>query len=198
MFLLVLRSTVSNLKNRRIYCLRVKESNLLPFMTFAKRFVSLIAGLLFIHAFGQPTYGNELNSSKVATDSLNSVQSLVNFATKHLHIPYRSGGSSKKGFDCSGFVRYCFNKLDIALPHSSAAQAKHGETVELDNAKPGDLIFFKGESTKSKHIGHVGIITEVAPGYVKFIHSAFKGGIRYDLLHASYYQKRFVAIKRLF
>src|SRR5215217_8956894 len=70
MFLLVLRSTVSNLKNRRIYCLRVKESNLLPFMTFAKRFVSLIAGLLFIHAFGQPTYGNELNSSKVATDSL--------------------------------------------------------------------------------------------------------------------------------
>ncbi|GGC05005.1 C40 family peptidase [Dyadobacter sediminis] len=130
-------------------------------------------------------------------DSLHAVQSLVSFATKHLHIPYRSGGASRKGFDCSGFVRYCFDKWNISLPHSSSAQAEHGETVKLDDARPGDLIFFKGNSAASERIGHVGIITEVAPGYVRFIHSAWKGGIRYDLLNASYYQKRFVAIKRL-
>ncbi|MCE7062404.1 C40 family peptidase [Dyadobacter sp. CY343] len=167
-------------------------------MTFAKRFVFVIAGLFFLNAASQPAHSKELTSKEAVTDSTGNIESLVNFAVKHLHIPYRSGGTSKKGFDCSGFVRYCFDKLDIALPHSSAAQAKHGETIELDNARPGDLIFFKGESTKSKNIGHVGIITEVAPGYVKFIHSAFKGGIRYDLLNASYYEKRFVAIKRLF
>lgn len=137
------------------------------------------------------------NHSEVSSDSTGTIQSLVSFANKHLHIPYRSGGSSKRGFDCSGFVRYCFNKLNISLPHSSAAQATHGETVTLDDAKPGDLIFFKGESSKSSRIGHVGIITEVAPGSVKFIHSAWNGGIRYDLLNASYYHKRFVAIKRL-
>lgn len=135
--------------------------------------------------------------SRAAADTLNPIESLVSFATRHLHIPYRSGGSSKRGFDCSGFVRYCFNQWNITLPHSSAAQAEHGEAVELDDAKPGDLIFFKGNSTKSKRIGHVGIITEVAPGYVKFIHSAWKGGIRYDLLNAAYYSKRFVAVKRM-
>lgn len=131
------------------------------------------------------------------SDTLGTMESLVSFATKHLHIPYRSGGSSKRGFDCSGFVRYCYNKWNILLPHSSSAQSKYGEKVDIEAARPGDLIFFKGHSSKSSQIGHVGIITEVHDGYVKFIHSAWKGGIRYDLLSADYYHKRFVAIRRL-
>ncbi|WP_409021333.1 C40 family peptidase [Dyadobacter sp. CY261] len=148
-------------------------------------------------SFNNCSFAQASKPRVAAADTLNPIQSLVSFANRHLHIPYRSGGSSKRGFDCSGFVRYCFNQWNITLPHSSAAQAEHGEAVELDDAKPGDLIFFKGNSTKSKRIGHVGIITEVAPGYVKFIHSAWKGGIRYDLLDAAYYSKRFVAIRSL-
>jgi len=137
------------------------------------------------------------NPQKIDADTLNPIESLVSFANKHLHIPYRSGGSSKKGFDCSGFVRYCFSKWDVLLPHSSAAQSEKGEIVELPEARPGDLIFFKGHSAKNSRIGHVGIITDVTPGYVRFIHSAWKGGVRYDLLSADYYQKRFVAIRRM-
>jgi cell wall-associated NlpC family hydrolase len=166
-------------------------------MRFLIRSIVVSALLFVVSTSYNPSVATTSTSEGMASDSLNSVQALVSFATKHLHIPYRSGGSSKKGFDCSGFVRYCFNKWNISLPHSSAAQAQHGESVKLDDAKPGDLIFFKGESSKSSRIGHVGIITEVTPDYVKFIHSAFKGGIRYDLLNASYYSKRFVAIKRL-
>jgi cell wall-associated NlpC family hydrolase len=165
-------------------------------MPFLFRSVTLFALLLIGSSFNV-SQAQTVKSSQAANDTVSTMQSLVSFATRHLHIPYRSGGSSKKGFDCSGFVRYCFNEWNISLPHSSAAQAQHGETIELDNAKPGDLIFFKGNSSKSSRIGHVGIITEVAPGYVRFIHSAWKGGIRYDLLTASYYHKRFVAIKRL-
>lgn len=160
--------------------------------------VVALAFFSFASASYNPSIARTYNPKPAVADSIGTMESLVNFATKHLHIPYRSGGSSKRGFDCSGFVRYCFDKMDITLPHSSAAQAQHGEQIELKEAKPGDLIFFKGESTKSSRIGHVGIITEVAPGYVKFIHSAFKGGIRYDVLNASYYSKRFVAIKRVF
>ena len=140
---------------------------------------------------------SKIKKPVVSSDTLNVVESVLSFATKHLHAPYRSGGSSKKGFDCSGFVRYCFGKWDVSLPHSSEAQAKKGEVIDLPSAKPGDLIFFKGNSTKTSRIGHVGIITEVSPSYVRFIHSAWNGGIRYDLLSASYYQKRFVAIRRL-
>ena len=166
-------------------------------MHFLIRSFVVSALLLAAGSFGNRSFAQAPKSQEVAADTLSPIQSLVSFATRHLHIPYRSGGSSKRGFDCSGFVRYCFNHWNITLPHSSAAQAEHGETVALDDAKPGDLIFFKGNSTRSKRIGHVGIITEVAPGYVKFIHSAWKGGIRYDLLNAAYYSKRFVAIKRM-
>lgn len=166
-------------------------------MHFLIRSVVVLSLLFAGSSFSNHSFAQARPVQEAASDTLNPIQSLVGFATKHLHIPYRSGGSSKKGFDCSGFVRYCFNQWNITLPHSSAAQAEHGESVELDDAKPGDLIFFKGNSAKSKRIGHVGIITEVAPGYVKFIHSAWKGGIRYDLLNASYYHKRFVAIKRM-
>lgn len=137
------------------------------------------------------------NAPKSSPDSLSHIESLVSFAAKHLYIPYRSGGTSKKGFDCSGFVRYCFGKWDISLPHSSAAQAERGMSVSLNDAKPGDLIFFKGNSVRTATIGHVGIITDVTPSYVRFIHSAWNGGIRYDLLNAGYYKKRFVAVKRL-
>jgi cell wall-associated NlpC family hydrolase len=151
-------------------------------MHFLIRSVIVTALLFAVSSLDHHSLAQAPKLREAAADTVNPIQSLVSFATRHLHIPYRSGGSSKKGFDCSGFVRYCFNQWDITLPHSSAAQAEHGEAVELD---------------KSKRIGHVGIITEVAPGYVKFIHSAWKGGIRYDLLNAAYYSKRFVAIKRM-
>ncbi|WP_353722327.1 C40 family peptidase [Dyadobacter sp. 676] len=166
-------------------------------MHFLIRSVVLLALSFAATTFSNRAFAQTPRPREASADTLNPIRSLVSFATEHLNIPYRPGGSSRKGFDCSGFVRYCFNQWNITLPHSSAAQAEHGQAVELDNAKPGDLIFFKGQSTKSKRIGHVGIITEVAPGYVKFIHSAWKGGIRYDLLHAAYYSKRFVAIKRM-
>jgi len=167
------------------------------FMQFLSRSFISLSFFLSVNSTCNFALANSAEMRSASSDSLGTVHSLVSFATKHLHIPYRSGGSSKKGFDCSGFVRYCFDKWNISLPHSSSAQAEHGETVKLDDARPGDLIFFKGNSAASERIGHVGIITEVAPGYVRFIHSAWKGGIRYDLLNASYYQKRFVAIKRL-
>ena len=166
-------------------------------MPFSIRRILIFAALVSITALVNPTNAQSVKSQKASSDTLSHIESLVSFATKHLHIPYRSGGSSKKGFDCSGFVRYCFDKWDISLPHSSAAQAEKGTTIEVQDAKPGDLIFFKGHSSKDKNIGHVGIITEVNHSYVPFIHSAWKGGIRYDLLNADYYKKRFVAIKRL-
>lgn len=143
----------------------------------------------------QPAAAQSTNPSK--SDSDNPIEALLTFAERHLHIPYRSGGMSKKGFDCSGFVRYCYEKWNVLLPHSSSAQAHKGEEVPLEEAQPGDLIFFKGSSTKSSQVGHVGIITEVNSRYVRFIHSAFKGGVRYDVLNSDYYKKRFVAIRRI-
>ncbi|TAE93809.1 MAG: peptidoglycan endopeptidase [Runella slithyformis] len=138
--------------------------------------------------------------AQVTTDSTahaSPVKSVLDFARKHLHIRYRGGGTSTKGFDCSGFVRHCFTTIGVRLPHSSAAQILEGIEVKINQVRPGDLLFFKGSNAKSTRVGHVGMVVEVTNGYVKFIHSAWKGGVRYDFLQAKYYQKRFVGVRRV-
>ena len=125
------------------------------------------------------------------------VNDVLNYAKEHLSIRYRSGGTTTRGFDCSGFTRFCFTKFGISLPHSSAAQGSVGEAVDKEAAQPGDLILFKGHSAGGNRIGHVGLITEVIGDQVKFIHSAWNGGVRYDYLNASYYQRRFMGVRRV-
>ncbi|CAN5491357.1 hypothetical protein BH09BAC4_BH09BAC4_15350 [soil metagenome] len=125
------------------------------------------------------------------------VKEIISFAKEHLSIRYRSGGTTTRGFDCSGFTRFCFKHFGVSLPHSSAAQGNVGEAVAKDEAQPGDLILFKGHGSGGNRIGHVGLITEVIGDKVKFIHSAWNGGVRYDYLHASYYQQRFMGIRRV-
>lgn len=125
------------------------------------------------------------------------VGDVISFAKRHLTIRYRSGGTTKQGFDCSGFTRFCFSHIGLALPHSSAAQASVGQAVEPVDAQPGDLILFKGHRATESRVGHVGLITDVSNGRIQFIHSAWNGGVRYDYLHADYYQRRFAGIRRV-
>ncbi|QJW88593.1 C40 family peptidase [Spirosoma taeanense] len=125
------------------------------------------------------------------------VSDVISFAKQHLSIRYRSGGTTQSGFDCSGFTRFCFKHFGISLPHSSAAQGNVGQAIDKTDAQPGDLILFKGHSSGGNRIGHVGLITEVVGDRVKFIHSAWSGGVRYDYLHADYYQRRFMGVRRV-
>ena len=125
------------------------------------------------------------------------VSNVIDYARKHLTIRYRSGGATTHGFDCSGFTRFCFNKFGVSLPHSSAAQGNVGQAVDKDDAQPGDLILFKGHSASGSRIGHVGLITEVGGKRIKFIHSAWSGGVRYDYLNADYYRHRFMGVRRV-
>jgi cell wall-associated NlpC family hydrolase len=130
-------------------------------------------------------------------DNIPLVSHVIDYARKHLSIRYRSGGTTTHGFDCSGFTRFCFSKFGISLPHSSAAQGNVGQAVDKEDAQPGDLILFKGHSTSGSRIGHVGLITEVVGNRIKFIHSAWSGGVRYDYLSADYYQRRFMGVRRV-
>jgi cell wall-associated NlpC family hydrolase len=70
---------------------------------------------------------------------------------KYLNVPYVWGGSSPNGFDCSGLVKYCYAKVGVSLPHSSAMMYNYGTHVSRSELKPGDLVFFFNP------IHHVGI-----------------------------------------
>jgi len=74
----------------------------------------------------------------------------VRLAARELGAPYRYGGSSPSGFDCSGLVTYIYGQLGIQLPHNAAAQYAYGRAVDLSHLEPGDLVFFHG-------LGHVGL-----------------------------------------
>lgn len=98
----------------------------------------------------------------------NSAADLLNFASQFLgKVPYRSGGTTPAGWDCSGFVQYVFAHIGIALPRTSGAQATVGTPIpSLDQAQPGDII--ANASHASIYVGN---------GMV--INSQF-GGTRYD------------------
>jgi cell wall-associated NlpC family hydrolase len=116
---------------------------------------------------------------------------LIRIAQKMLDIPYRFGGSSFLGIDCSGFVQKVYGLLDVVLPRTAREQFSHGEMVEKENLSAGDLVFFR---TYAKYPSHVGIYL----GNNEFIHASSKDRrVKIDNLDAPYYYKRFIGARRL-
>jgi LysM repeat protein len=117
-------------------------------------------------------------------NSPDEMQLFVKVATGFIGAPYRFGGSSLKGIDCSSFVQKIYRIFDITLPRNAREQSKVGISVTREKLTEGDLVFFH---TK-RSLGHVGIYI----GNNEFVHASSKGKvIRVDNLNAPYYQKRF-------
>ena len=117
-------------------------------------------------------------------NSPDEVHLFVKVATGFIGAPYRFGGSSLKGIDCSSFVQKIYKIFDITLPRNAAQQSKVGISVSREKLTEGDLVFFH---TK-RSLGHVGIYI----GNNEFVHASSKGKtIRVDSLDTPYYQKRF-------
>lgn len=138
------------------------------------------------------------------TDSLTNhseifrINTLIKLAEKQLGYPYVYGGKKPGGFDCSGFVSYCFKTaLNITLSPVATVYNGHGRGVSKADARPGDVICFNGYQAGTGVIGHVGIIYEVTPTDIYFIHSALNGGVRKDSLSLGYYSLRFMGIRRI-
>lgn len=126
--------------------------------------------------------------------SYNLRDSIVVYAENFVGTPYKWGGESTEGFDCSGFVLYVFKKFGIKLPHSSAAMGNLGVNKEKECAETGDIILFKG--TQSSGIGHVGIVFDNGGEDLIFIHSSSYrgGGVKISKLSEGYYTQRFVKV----
>jgi cell wall-associated NlpC family hydrolase len=125
------------------------------------------------------------------------VDAIISYAKTFLGVPYRYGGSTPSGFDCSGFINYIFGNFGFSLVRSSYGLAELGETIALSEIQPGDLMFFKGSNVNSKSVGHVAMVIDVTVNEIKFIHSA-NGGVQITNFKTSkYYIQRYVKTKRL-
>ena len=130
--------------------------------------------------------------SPVSTIGLTDLQ-FENKLKQYVGIPYRKGGTSTNGLDCSGFVRLVYDQIfGIELPHSSLAQFSFSDLKKIDNRnmQPGDLIFFGNKG--KKRINHVGVYMSDN----KFIHASSTDGIKVSDLDERYWKKRFVGTKR--
>jgi LysM repeat protein len=102
-----------------------------------------------------------------------------------LGVPYRLGGSTLKGMDCSAFVKKIYGIFNIQLPRTAREQLSIGKKVEKDQLKEGDLVFFKPNGNQA----HVGIYI----GDNQFIHaSSYNKSVKIDDLNTPYYSKRFL------
>jgi hypothetical protein len=122
-----------------------------------------------------------------------SEQQFENEVKKYLGIPYRLGGTSNKGMDCSNFSRIIYSKLlGIEIPNNSISQFSSSELkpIESHDLQMGDLIFFG--NNKKKRINHVGVY--LSDG--QFIHASSSQGITVSSLDNRYWKKRFVSSRR--
>lgn len=131
------------------------------------------------------------SSSSGSDASSGSAVELVEYAKNYLGVKYVYGGSTPKGFDCSGFTFYVFKHFGVSISRTASAQFNQGTAVSKDNLKPGDAVFF---SQGSKSIGHVGIFV----GGGCFIHASSPGDVvKISSLSESYYLKRYQGARRM-
>jgi cell wall-associated NlpC family hydrolase len=111
-------------------------------------------------------------------------------ALKMLGKPYRYGGASPSGFDCSGLVLYSYKRAGVALPHGTDKQRSLSRPVRVSELRRGDLIFFNQEG---KRYGHVAIYV----GNGRFVHAPSSGkSVRSDRLDNPYWKKHLSDTRR--
>ncbi|MGZ2368417.1 C40 family peptidase [Ancylomarina sp. YFZ004] len=110
---------------------------------------------------------------------------------KYKAVPYKYGGTSTKGFDCSGFVQFTYkNVFNIRLPRTTRLMLKVGTPIKKSQLRIGDLVLFR----TSKRYRHVGIFM----GDNQFMHVSTKKGLKKSKLNNPYWLKRYLASRRIF
>lgn len=142
-----------------------------------KKVASILLGSMIV--FSSISYVEAATSDEVITT-----------AKQYIGVPYRWGGETTKGFDCSGFLNFVFIKHGIDLPRTVAEIYKVGTVVSKSNLKKGDIIFFQ---TYKKGASHAGIYL----GDGNFIHAGSSTGVTISNMNSSYWKPKYVGAKRL-
>ena len=129
-------------------------------------------------------------AAQAAAANTTSGQKMAEFALKYVGYPYVYGGSSPKGFDCSGFVQYIYRQFGYSINRTATAQLANGYYVSYDSLIPGDLVFF-GSGSSASHVG-------MYIGGGEFVHAAnSRSGVKISSLSESWYAARYIGARRI-
>jgi len=147
--------------------------------------------LVFLTGCASTTGGGHTYSPRHSQALPEVRNQVVMEAIAQIGIPYKWGGTTRKGFDCSGLVQYVFNQAGQPVPRNSRAQYRAAKRIAWQQARPGDLLFFR---LKSRNVSHVGIYI----GNGRFIHAPRTGkNVGWANLNNTFWRKRLVSAGRL-
>lgn len=121
---------------------------------------------------------------------------VIETAKTYRGTPYKYGGTTRAGMDCSALVFHSYYAAGVNLPRRSEDQSKLGQKVNLNQLQPGDLLFF-ATGKKKNQVTHSGIVTEAGKDDVRFIHASSSLGVTEDYMSNRYWTNAFLFAKRI-
>ncbi|MEQ3654601.1 MAG: C40 family peptidase [Dokdonia sp.] len=154
-----------------------------------KQYLSFFVVLLLLTSCGS-------TKSTHKKPAANKTDRIVLQAQSFAGTPYKFGGITRKGMDCSGLVYIAFQREQIVLPRVSREMATKGKPLKRREVKKGDLVFFR-TNKNSRRINHVGLVTKVKADEIFFIHASTSKGVITSSLTEKYWKDAFVQARRM-
>ncbi|MEI9920811.1 MAG: C40 family peptidase [Bacteroidota bacterium] len=135
-------------------------------------------------------------ASQKAKVRAKQVDEVIGTARTYMGTPYKYGGTTRAGMDCSALTIHAFKSINLSLPRSAEDQSTVGQKVKQKDIQPGDLLFF-ATGKRKKEVTHVGLVTDVSRKDIKFIHASTSLGVIENYLSMDYYAKRYRGARRI-
>jgi cell wall-associated NlpC family hydrolase len=120
---------------------------------------------------------------------------VVFYAKEYLGTPYRLGGNSSSGIDCSGLIHNAYKKQGLRVSRTVNLLRKEGKRISKSRAKPGDILFFR--TSKKRKLTHAGIVVGTKRGEPLFIHASSSRGVIVSSLREGYWNKAYAQTRRM-